>query len=545
VLSRSAPTSPDGQGVVTAARRGEDGESRGRASDPYSPPFAPFRLDDVGGMLNQLYEDVGSIFTLDATTRQTGAQGAVENPTRSPPEPRRTSPAAAASARSPARGREPQLASPGRTPVHQPPPRRHVSATARTNAGSSVPAAHASSVGRSVPQPISNVAPRSSAGGSLYDLFTGTRVRVQSGSAETAVQKGRTPVPPKRGESLPLARTVPFPERAYKPSEEAKRFLSSLLTTHTCYDLVPHSSKLLVLDAQLTVAASIRAFKRNRFATAPIWDTEKKQFAGLLSNTYFVGLLREAFENVPRGLSSKDEGGEAKLRELWRSHLEGKLSARTNDWGEFVSVHPDDPIHKACNVLFQNELRYIGVVDDHTVLAVLSKSRILKYFVGNFSHTPDFMHRTLEELGIGTFEKVMTLLRETPLAMAVDILASKNFQSLPVVDDQGIVVDVFTSRELMFVGEREDALLLLERPVFEVVDMVRTENGAVEGVRTCQRGDSLQAVMRSILTSRMNHLICVDTGGHIEGIVSLTDILYFLYDMFKLEMRESSDIGKA
>ena len=62
------------------------------------------------------------------------------------------------------------------------------------------------------------------------------------------------------------------------------------------------------------------------------------------------------------------------------------------------------------------------------------------------------MNSTLAELGIGTYHQILTILRETPLIVVLDVLARRELTSVPVVDDRGVVVDVFSQVETFFNG---------------------------------------------------------------------------------------------
>lgn len=53
-------------------------------------------------------------------------------------------------------------------------------------------------------------------------------------------------------------------------------------------------------------------------------------------------------------------------------------------------------------------------------------------------------------------------------------------------------------------------------------------NQYFEGVMTCQANDSLLQVMEKIVKAEVHRLVVVDEDDHVDGIVSLSDILTFL-----------------
>ena len=51
---------------------------------------------------------------------------------------------------------------------------------------------------------------------------------------------------------------------------------------------------------------------------------------------------------------------------------------------------------------------------------------------------PAFLGRTLEELGIGTFQNIAVVRADTPLYTALGIFVEQRVSALPVVDDNGM-----------------------------------------------------------------------------------------------------------
>lgn len=50
---------------------------------------------------------------------------------------------------------------------------------------------------------------------------------------------------------------------------------------------------------------------------------------------------------------------------------------------------------------------------------------------------PAFLGKTLEELGIGTFQKIAVVRSDTPIYTALGIFVEQRVSALPVVDDNG------------------------------------------------------------------------------------------------------------
>merc|ERR1719229_1395593 len=66
---------------------------------------------------------------------------------------------------------------------------------------------------------------------------------------------------------------------------------------HTCYDLIPTSSKLVVFDTALIVRRAFFGLVYNGVRAAPLWDSRKQEFVGMLTITDFIRILRHYYRS--------------------------------------------------------------------------------------------------------------------------------------------------------------------------------------------------------------------------------------------------------
>lgn len=66
---------------------------------------------------------------------------------------------------------------------------------------------------------------------------------------------------------------------------------SLFMRAHKCYDLIPTSSKLVVFDTHLPVRKAFFALVYNGVRAAPLWDSDKQRFVGMLTITDFIKIL--------------------------------------------------------------------------------------------------------------------------------------------------------------------------------------------------------------------------------------------------------------
>lgn len=97
--------------------------------------------------------------------------------------------------------------------------------------------------------------------------------------------------------------------------EDESQIFVKFFRFHKCYDLVPTSAKLVVFDTQLLVKKAFYALVYNGVRAAPLWDSKRQEFIGMLTITDFIKILKMYYKSPN---SSMDELEEHKL-ETWRS----------------------------------------------------------------------------------------------------------------------------------------------------------------------------------------------------------------------------------
>ncbi|XP_076341243.1 5'-AMP-activated protein kinase subunit gamma-2-like isoform X4 [Tachypleus tridentatus] len=67
-----------------------------------------------------------------------------------------------------------------------------------------------------------------------------------------------------------------------------------------CYDVIPISAKLVVFDTQLPVKKAFFALVQNGVRAAPLWDSSRQEFVGMLTITDFIHILRTYYKSPQR-----------------------------------------------------------------------------------------------------------------------------------------------------------------------------------------------------------------------------------------------------
>ncbi|KAJ8012095.1 hypothetical protein DPEC_G00065120 [Dallia pectoralis] len=292
------------------------------------------------------------------------------------------------------------------------------------------------------------------------------------------------------------------------------RFMKS----HSCYDIVPTSSKLVVFDTGLQVKKAFFALVANGVRAAPLWDTEKQCFVGMLTITDFIIILHRYYKSP---LVQIYELEDHKL-ETWREvYLQETFKP-------LVNISPESSIFDAVYSLIKNKIHRLPVIDPVTgnPLYILTHKRILKFlqlFVCEMPK-PAFMKQTLGKLGIGTYKNIAYIHPDTPIIKALQIFVERRVSALPVVDVSGKVVDIYS---------KFDVINLAAEKTYNNLDITVTQAlrhrcQYFEGVMQCHKLDTLETIVDRIVKAEVHRLVVVDEHSAIEGIISLSDILQAL-----------------
>uniref|UniRef100_A0A3Q3FWT0 Protein kinase, AMP-activated, gamma 2 non-catalytic subunit b n=1 Tax=Labrus bergylta TaxID=56723 RepID=A0A3Q3FWT0_9LABR len=292
------------------------------------------------------------------------------------------------------------------------------------------------------------------------------------------------------------------------------RFMKS----HKCYDIVPTSSKLVVFDTALQVKKAFFALVANGVRAAPLWDTEKQSFVGMLTITDFIIILHRYYKSPMVQIYELEEH---KL-ETWREvYLQATFKP-------LVNISPDASLFDAVYTLIKNKIHRLPVIDPVTgnALYILTHKRILKFLQLFMCEMPKpaFMKQTLGELGIGTYKDIAFIHPDTPIIKALNIFVEKRVSALPVVDESGKVVDIYS---------KFDVINLAAEKTYNNLDITVTQalkhrSQYFEGVMKCHKMETMETIVDRIVKAEVHRLVVVDERSSIEGIVSLSDILQAL-----------------
>jgi len=197
---------------------------------------------------------------------------------------------------------------------------------------------------------------------------------------------------------------------------------------------------------------------------------------------------------------------------------------------ETISIHPERPLYEALVLMIKSRARRIPLVDldDETqrpmVVSVITQYRILKFISTNVKDL-QLLKKPLSELKIGTFGNLQTASMSTPVYHVIHMLVKYNISSVPIVDSQNILLNIFEAVDVIALIQGGGDYDNLELTVGEAL-LKRNDDFA--GIHTCSPSDRLNAIFDTIRRSRVHRLIVVDTMGRLQGVLTLSDILEYI-----------------
>ncbi|KAM3593615.1 uncharacterized protein V6R79_017202 [Siganus canaliculatus] len=343
-------------------------------------------------------------------------------------------------------------------------------------------------------------------------------------SASFQPQAPPLPAPP--APPLPVRRQVeasgamseqPDPDDAAVEESERDIYMR-FMKCHKCYDIIPTSSKLVVFDTTLQVKKAFFALVANGVRAAPLWESKKQSFVGMLTITDFINILTRYYKSPMVQIYELEEHKIETWRELYLQETFKPL----------VHISPDASIFDAVYSLIKNKIHRLPVIDpvSGNALYILTHKRILKFlqlFVCEMP-MPAFMKQTLEELSVGTYSNIAYIHPDTPLITALSVFTHRRVSALPVVDHNGKVVDIYS---------KFDVINLAAEKTYNNLDVTVTQalrhrSQYFEGVMKCNKLETLETIVVRIVKAEVHRLVVVDEESRIVGIVSLSDILQAL-----------------
>mmetsp|Transcript_7986 Transcript_7986/g.24574 ORF Transcript_7986/g.24574 Transcript_7986/m.24574 type:complete len:495 (-) Transcript_7986:243-1727(-) len=86
--------------------------------------------------------------------------------------------------------------------------------------------------------------------------------------------------------------------------EAGREAIAEFLRSRTCFELIRASGKVVVFETNIPIQLAFYALLEHEMMAAPLWDSRRREFAGLMTITDFVDVLRWYHDNHGRNGSA-------------------------------------------------------------------------------------------------------------------------------------------------------------------------------------------------------------------------------------------------
>ncbi|XP_049868982.1 5'-AMP-activated protein kinase subunit gamma-2-like [Pectinophora gossypiella] len=306
------------------------------------------------------------------------------------------------------------------------------------------------------------------------------------------------------------------------------RLLLNFFKYHKCYEILPKSAKVIIFDTQFLVRKTFPTLISHGIRSAPLWDAHKKLLVGMITVTDFIRiLLHYDTENLS-------------IEDLERHTLQSWKRILRPSRKPLCSVGPDQSLHEAINLLNKNRVHRLLMIDPFNgdVLYILSHKRILRFLFVYLNEFPEltFFHKTLTDLKIGTYDDIVSVTDNTSIRTAFQLLLDKDISAVPVLDENGTLIDVYAKYEVLnLVSEK-----LYSNLSFTISEVRNKKKDWEEKLQKCHSSITLYEALEVIVRTESHRLLLVNKDDKLVGIVSLSDILVYLNRIIPSEKKVSS-----
>lgn len=306
------------------------------------------------------------------------------------------------------------------------------------------------------------------------------------------------------------------------------------LKLHMAYELIPNSGKVVVFDSELSVLQSFQGLLEHDINCAPVFDSSQRRYLGMLSVTDFIDILRHSY-------GCKD-GQFHPVNQRIKDWQDIKRSRGTSV-NRLLCISPECSLYEAVRLLIEYRIHRLCVVQlalGNTVLCVLSYHRILRFLQKEVQKLAEKL--SIRTSGIGTYTGIVTATLNTCLEDALNLLITHHVPALPLLDDQGVVVDYYSRSDTRFLAV--DGRLEGRATLSEALGDHQHERPPISNVK-CSLDDSLFRVCRKLIGCRRHMVIVTDTQGQLAATLSLEQIFVFILKHHKSTGRHASDTAQA
>ncbi|XP_051136374.1 sucrose nonfermenting 4-like protein isoform X2 [Andrographis paniculata] len=364
-----------------------------------------------------------------------------------------------------------------------------------------------------------------------------------------ASTSGNNEVMPSVGSSSGRLLSEPVEQLSDGDLDAFHRVLSTHLLSSTAYELIPKSGKVIALDIDVGVEEAFNVMYELGINSVPLWNESIGQMVGMLTASDFILVLLQLQRN--RAMFA-DVDHEIRTISSWKAW---KLQNYRDIVGTLHPIQrrpliyagPDESLWNAVLWILRNNISAVPIIQHSAdgsfthLLHIACLAGILRnicsHFEGRLGHVP-LLQKPIGYIPIGTWavnvrrsggRALLTVHPNDPLSSALTLLLEAQISSVPVVDDAGNIINVYSRSDITALAK--DSLYTRIQPehmsVSQALEVINV-TGRRTRYRTCTRFDSLYWVMQLLSEPDVRRIIVVEAStGRLEGVITLQDIFNY------------------
>ncbi|XVE82116.1 hypothetical protein DITRI_Ditri15bG0121400 [Diplodiscus trichospermus] len=248
--------------------------------------------------------------------------------------------------------------------------------------------------------------------------------------------------------------------------QASRHRISVFLAAHTAYELLPESGKVVALDVDLPVKQAFHILSEQGIPMAPLWDFYKGKLVGVLSASDFILILRELGNH---GSNLTEEELETHTISAWKeakAYMNGQIDGHGRPIPRnLIYAGPCDNLKDVALKILRNGVAVVPVIHSSSedgsfpqLLHLASLSEILKCICRYFRHCSGslpILQLPIYAIPLGTWVPRIGESNSWPFAMlrpttslssALNMLVQAQVSSIPIVDDNDSLLDIYCRR---------------------------------------------------------------------------------------------------
>lgn len=325
--------------------------------------------------------------------------------------------------------------------------------------------------------------------------------------------------------------------------------VSMHLSASKAYDLMPNSGKVVLLDVGVPIRHAFHVMYEKGVSVVPLWDEERAQISGMLTASDFILILLQLHQNFA---TLTDEEIEMHTISSWKDvkllhHRDSTGASEPPYRRSLVQAGPDESLKDVALRALHNRISTLPVLNStgdgssSLLLCIACLANILKYICSHCGRDLELMpllHKPVADLPLGTWARevdsrsgrqLLTLRESDLLSSALNLLIQANVSSLPVVDDRGTLVNIYSRSDITSLANANvyAHIRLDQTTISQALNTLVVENQT--RYQTCTRFDSLLKVMKLLSDPAVRRVVIIDAcTRRVQGIITLRDIFSFI-----------------